>query len=100
MLATGCQNYLKPIDPIIWTAAMAAVSPPFLTELFFQQCYDVIYSNFGLDLNRDINALDVYMYLVENYTNACTQVMPHKEHVNCIVGHELDLYIMSQCALL
>ena len=49
-------------------AQEAAVSPPFFTELFFQQCYDVIYSNFGLDLNRDINvhnALDVSCILLK-----------------------------------
>ena len=47
----------------------AVMSPPFFTDVFFQDCYDMIQDNFGLDLNRDINitnALEIYMYLVGN----------------------------------
>lgn len=67
----GCQNYLKAVDSIIWTAALRQTEdpPPFFSQAFYCRCQQLVSSYFGWDINHDINisnALDVYLYLIEN----------------------------------
>ena len=48
----GCQNYLKAVDSIIWTAALRQTEdpPPFFSQAFYCRCQQLVSSYFGWDI--------------------------------------------------
>ena len=65
----GGENYLKPVDATLWMQAMlsdAHPAAPMFTDDIYRNCHDIVQAQFGIDLQRQVTAVEIYKFVVSN----------------------------------